>query len=129
MSLEKRVNFSQKTREKVRMQQNNCCAYCGSDGCLEIHHIVPEIQADSLGWSRAQIRSRNNAVGLCAGEGNCHETFDALALGFNLYFDDIMEEQGRIYPGAKVPEGLPLPSIRPLIPREPARFYDAADDK
>ncbi len=109
--------FSQETRNVVKKEQNYQCAYCGNEGCLEVHHIVPSSHMWKMKWNREQIQSRENAVALCGGEGNCHETFDILARDFGTYFDDVMEDEGRPYEPPVVQEA---PS-RFIAPRQAQR--------
>jgi hypothetical protein len=123
--------FHSTVRRQVKDEQKNSCAYCGNFGCVEIHHIVPSRKATKMGWSPEQITARENAVGLCGGEGNCHDTFDTLANDYEMYFDDVMEDEGRPY---TLPKRSPQPEVTPapifLIPpfREISPLYLAGDD-
>ena len=126
------IKFPIAVRKQVREEQNYACAYCGISGCtIEIHHMVPIAQGRELGWSEGQIISRENAVGLCGEEGNdCHEKFDVLARD-RIYFDDMMNFEGRSYPPSPIAgaESAPPRILQfPERPREPARFYQAGDD-
>lgn len=69
------------TKEKIRQEQDNCCADCGIKvRRLEIHHIIPKCQGGT--------NERVNLIGLCGERDNdCHEKWDYLALHQMQYCD------------------------------------------
>jgi predicted restriction endonuclease len=88
-------SFSGSMRRRVKREQNNICAYCGTscrghdmnESILAIHHIVP----GKLGGTN----TRDNAVGLCA--DNCHPYFDRLAFEEGKTFIDVLMDEGIKY--------------------------------
>lgn len=95
--------FPPDVRLQTKKEQGFKCAWCGAQGCLQVHHVVPQSIARDLGYSEKKIISRENAVALCEGEGKCHETFDILALKFNSFYDDVAQDHGREVIGAEKP--------------------------
>jgi hypothetical protein len=119
--------FPPSVRKQVREEQQHTCAFCGAAGCLEVHHILPSIDKESMNWTDEQIIDRTNAVALCAGEGQCHETFNILARKYSRYFDEVMEAEGRTYLGVASEAAVPrILSIQPQ--REISQLYATGND-
>ena len=83
-----------------------------------------------MGWHPDQLVARENAVGLCGEETNdCHDMFDTLAIKYDTYFEDVMENEGRSFivtsPEAAPPRILQFPAERR---REPSTLYLVGDD-
>jgi hypothetical protein len=87
--------FPESIKKKVKEEQQSVCAYCGREGCLEVHHIIPKSIAKQYGLTRQETHSRENAVGLCA--DGCHRYFDNLALKQEIFFDEVCMEEGIEY--------------------------------
>lgn len=91
---ERSHDFSPEIKKQVREAQNDTCAFCGRVGCLQIHHIIPKSLATEHGLSPREVKSRENAVGLCP---CCHQHFDDLALNHGKFYHEVLMEAGREY--------------------------------
>ena len=74
-----------KTRD-VFLESNNCCAVCGSEKNLAVHHIIP-VHID-----KSRELDENNFIVLCQNKTlNCHFTFGHL-LNWTKFNPSVVED-------------------------------------
>ena len=84
---ERRKGFSLNVRNEVKRSQNYKCAYCGREGCLEVHHIIPL----SMGGGN----HRSNGAALCSEP--CHIYMNMKIFMEGKTFWDVMTEEKKEY--------------------------------
>lgn len=76
-----RRKFTAETRDLIRQEQDNRCAFLGTkEADLEIHHIIPRAHGGT--------GARENGVAVIP---EVHRILDELAFNFNMYFPEVME--------------------------------------
>lgn len=72
--------FPKELKNRIKREQNNRCAICGSKGHLEVHHIIPIVQGGG--------KERSNGVAVCP---KCHQKLDKEAIHNHRYLTDMTE--------------------------------------